>query len=188
MCKERSPRLLLLFWLTIAANFGVAIERSKAVRFNDEKFAFESAVLLLDAHATFNGVRVRQAKYYFDLALPRDIGEPLGKVVIQQRTGGDRIEFKPDKTKAYLGNHHQKQQELNLDTTYDEETGLITVKFKQPIPPGNNLTIRLKPKSNPDYAGVYLFGVTAFPPGKESIGLYLGPGRLHFYQNDPFYF
>ena len=176
----------LLSFITIitAVSF---ISESKAVQLNEQKFAFESAILLLDTHATFNGVRVRAAKYYFDIELPSDIGEPLGKIVIKQRSGGDEIKFKPEKTKAYLGNHRQKQSEIELDTIYDEDTGTVTIKFPQPISPGNNLTISLKPKRNPDYGGVYLFGVTAFPPGEESPGLYLGAGRFHFYKGDSFY-
>ena len=158
--------------------------KSQAVQYPDGKLAFESAVLLIDTHATFNQVRSRQAKYYFDLELPKDVGEPLGKVIIKQRAGGERVRFELDKTKVYLGNHNNKQEELNSTTTYNEETEEITVKLNRPILPGSNLTVGIKPKRNPDYAGVYLFGVTAFPPGERSLGLYLGAGRIHFYRRN----
>lgn len=176
--------LLSSLFITIIVNFA---GKTTAVQLDEQKFAFESAILLSDTYATFNGVRVRAAKYYFDIELPNDIGEPLGKIVIKQRTGGDEIKFKPEKTKAYLGNHRQKQSEIELNTVYDQDTGTVTITFPQPVSPGNNLTISLKPKRNPKYAGVYLFGVTAFPPGKESSGLYLGAGRFHFYKSDSFY-
>ena len=161
---------------------------SKAVEAPDGTVAFESGIALVDAHATFNGVRVRQARYYFDLELPKNLGEPLKKVAIGQRTGSDRVEFKPDKTTAYLGNHRNKKEQLELTAFVDENTEEITVEFDRPVPPGSSVTIGIKPRRNPDYGGVYLFGVTAYPTGDKSVGLYLGPGRLHFYRSNDFYF
>ena len=159
---------------------------SKAVKAPDGTVAFESGIALVDAYATFNGVRVRQARYYFDLELPEDLGEPLKRVVIKQRTGGDEIDFKPGKTTAYIGDHRNKEEPLEVTAFVDETTAGITVEFDQPIPPGNSLTVGIKPRRNPDYGGVYLFGVTAYPPGDKPVGLYLGPGRLHFYQGNDF--
>ena len=161
---------------------------SKAVEAPDGTVAFESGIALVDTYATFSGVRVRQARYYFDLELPSDLGEPLKKVVIGQRTGSDEVDFKPDKTTAYLGDHSNKKEQLELTAFVDETTAEITVEFDQPIPPGNSVTIGIKPRRNPDFGGVYLFGVTAYPPGNKPVGLYLGPGRLHFYRSNDFYF
>lgn len=176
-----------LCWAIAIASITTAIP-SLAVRFPDGRVAFESGIALVDAHATFSGVRVRQARYYFDLELPPDIGEPLQKVVIQQRSGGDEVKFRPDKTQAYFGNHHDKQESLEVTTTIDEATAEVTVSFNPPIPPGSAVTIGIKPKQNPDYAGVYLFGVTAFPSGEKPVGMYLGPGRLHFYRGGDFFY
>ncbi len=186
--KSKNKRYVQKFFLCLLAVFSINTLKlkSQAVQYPDGKLAFESAVLLTDTHATFNQVRARQAKYYFDLELPNNVGEPLGKVIIKQRAGGDEVRFKPDKTRVYLGNHNNKQQELNSTTSYNEETGEITVRFERGVVPGSSLTIGLRPTRNPDLAGVYLFGVTAFPPGEKSLGLYLGAGRLHFYQSDYF--
>ena len=179
----------IFFWCLMAiATANTPKSKSLAVEYPDGKLAFESAILLTDTYATFDQVRGRQAKYYFDIKLPENVGEPLGKVVIKQRGGGDEVKFKPDKTRVYLGTHNQKQDELKSTTFYDSETGEITIHFDRSVSPGNNLTIGLRPKRNPDLAGVYLFGVTAFPPGDKSLGLYLGAGRLHFYQRDYFSF
>ena len=175
-----------LCWSLAIASLGIAMP-SQAVRFPDGRVAFESGISLLDAYTTFNGVRVRQARYYFDLELPADLGEPLSKIVIKQRSGTDEVRFEPDKTKAYLGSHSDKQEPLEVITTFDEATAEVTVQFQKPIPPGNTLTVAIKPKRNPDYAGVYLFGVTAFPPGDEPQGMYLGSRRFHFYRGGDFY-
>lgn len=155
--------------------------KALGVQAPDGTVAFEAGLLLVDAHTTFKGVRVRQARYYFDLELPEDIGEPLQKVVIQQRSGGDDVKFRPEETEVYLGDHHNKGEQIEAIAITDEETEAVTVEFARPIPPGNRVTVGIKPRSNPDYAGVYLFGVTAFPQGEKARGMYLGPGRLHFY-------
>ena len=148
----------------------------------DGTVAFEAGLLLVDTHSTFKGVRVRQARYYFDLELPADIGEPLQKVVIQQRTGGDDVEFRPEKTEVYLGDHNNKEEQIQAIAITDEATEAIAVEFERPIPPGSRVTVGIKPRRNPDFAGVYLFGVTAFPQGEKARGMYLGAGRLHFYR------
>ena len=170
----------LLPWLTALTIMSTVSIQSKAVQAPDGTVAFESAVLLVDTHATFLKVKVRQAIYYFDLELPDNVGESLQKVMFQQRTGGNEIKFRLDKTKAYLGDHHHKQEQLNLVTSQDETTGAITVEFDRPIAPGNKLTIALKPKRNPNLGGAYSFGVTAFPAGDKSRGMYLGAGRFQF--------
>ncbi|MEM8717707.1 MAG: DUF2808 domain-containing protein [Cyanobacteria bacterium P01_G01_bin.39] len=156
---------------------------TQAIEAPDGTVSFESGLDLLDAYATFNAVRVRQARYYFDLKLPEGIGEPLKRVVFQQRTGADEIKFKPEKTKAYLNRSRDKEDLIELTTTFNEETGEIVVEFNEPIPIGSELSIGIKPKENPDIGGVYLFGVTAFPRGEKSRGLYLGTGRFHFFDS-----
>ena len=170
-----------LLLLALSTFFSITTN-AVAVEFPDGRVAFEKGLILLDAHTTFNSVRARQAIYYFDLELPEDIGESLQKVVIRQRKGSDRLKFRLDKTRAYLGTHNDKQEELNLSVTQNEATRAITVAFDRPIAPGNKVTVGLKPKENPDIGGVYLFGITAFPTGEKPLGLYLGAARLQFYQ------
>ena len=141
-------------------------------------------MVLVDAHTTFSGIRVRQAIYYFDLELPANAGESLQKVTIAQRQGADTIKFRLEKTRAFAGNHRRKGEKLVLATvTQDEVSKGITVTFAKPVQPGEKVTIGLKPRQNPDLGGTYLFGVTAFPTGEKPYGLYLGAGRLQFFQN-----
>ncbi len=179
---NKLPSTIALFYTVLVSSL-TTVPSAAAIEFPDGKVAFEKSPLLTNAHATFNSVRVRQAKYYFDLELPPDIGESLQKVVINQRQGADDIKFRLDKTKAYFGTHKDRQEELSLQVSQDEVTKAISVIFDRPIPPGSQITVRLKPKQNPDFGGVYLFGVTAFPTGEKPSGLYLGAGRLQFYQS-----
>ena len=184
---NKLPSTISLFYLVLVSS-AIAVPNAAAIEFPNGKVAFEKSPLLIDAYTTFNSVRVRQAKYYFDLKLPSDIGESLQKVVINQRQGADTIKFRLDKTKAYFGSHNNRKEELNLQVIQDEATKAITVMFDRPIPPGSEITVRLNPKQNPDFGGVYLFGVTAFPTGEKPSGLYLGAGRLQFYQSGDRFF
>ena len=49
--------------------------------------AFRKAPRLLDIYATFNAVRMRSARYYFDITIPEDAGAPLQKVEIELHKG-----------------------------------------------------------------------------------------------------
>jgi len=61
--------------------------------------------------------------------------------------------------------------------------GEITVVFEQPVQPGNTVTVAIAAKANPNFGGSYEFGVTAYPVGDNSMGLFLGYGRINFYGN-----
>jgi hypothetical protein len=52
------------------------------------------------------------------------------------------------------------------------------VVFEPAIAPGKTVTVALRPVQNPNFPGVYLFGVTAFPPGEKVHGQFLGFGRF----------
>jgi hypothetical protein len=175
-------------WLVTIALSSTVVLPVQGIEAPDGTVSFASGLLLIDAHSTFSGVRAKQARYYFDLELPENIGESLQKVVIQQRTGGDEVTFEPEETEVYLGDHRHKLQPVAAIANTDEDTAMITVQFEPPIAPGNSITIGLKPKSNPDYEGIYLFGVTAYPTGKKARGMYLGAGRLHFKLDDDHHF
>lgn len=147
------------------------------------KAHFVKSPRLVDSHTTFSGVRVRQAVYYFDLEIPDDAVASLQKISFAQRQGADKIEFRLPQTKAFLGNHHRKQEPITLaDVTEDDSTNAINVTLATPIKPGSQLTVGLKPRRNPKLEGFYLFGVTVFPAGEQPTGLYLGVARFYFFK------
>ena len=155
---------------------------SLAGQFPDGRIFFESSPTLVNFFATFQSVRAWGAKYYLIIALPPSLGAPLGKVTLQQQPNIQTIAFLVDQTFAFLGDRNQRGEKLTLkSTTFDPNTQTITVIFDPPVPPGNTVSIGLKPVRNPDYGGVYQFGITAYPPGDNSPGLALGVGRLTIY-------
>lgn len=145
--------------------------------------SFITSPRLVDAVTTFNQVRVWGSTYYFTVEIPQNAQAPLKSITIHQREGSDTIRFFPEKTVAFLGTYRRKGQTIGIETiSQNPETNAITLEFDQGIPPGSFFSVGLKPRRNPDYDGVYLFGVTVFPQGENPQGLYLGVGRLHFYR------
>lgn len=161
--------------------FTLCATSTLAVQLGDGRVSFDKSPRLINAVTTLSTVRVWSAKYYFMIELPQDVGEPLQTLTIQQRQAPDEIDFYLEKTRAFTGVYTDKGEALNIQSvSQDEETETISIRFDPPIPPGTTFSVGLFPKRNPDFGGVYLFGVTAFPAGEKPSGLYLGVGRLQF--------
>ncbi|MEM1366747.1 MAG: DUF2808 domain-containing protein [Cyanobacteria bacterium P01_H01_bin.15] len=153
------------------------------VELSDGTIAFEQSPRLENAYTTFSDVWMTGAKYYFTVSVPPDAGEPLNKIVIRQRGGVEDIDFRPDRTLAFLGTGRKKGEPLEIaKLNYDPERIAFDIELADAITPGETFTIGLRPVRNPRISGTYLFGVTVFPAGEKSQGLYLGPGRLTFYR------
>ena len=155
-----------------------ALERASGER------VFEKAPRLIRSAANFR-TRDTLAHYYFTIEIPEDAGEALKAVTIQQKTNLEEITFYPNKTRAFFGNKFKKDLSIALDSTeplVDQASSSINgvkVLLETPVEAGNIVTISLRAR-NPLYGGIYLFGVTAFPEGANSQGMYLGSGRIQF--------
>jgi hypothetical protein len=158
---------------------------SQAGQLGDGTVFFNKSPRLIDAITTFKSVRVWYPTYYFTIELPPDIEEPLQKITVQQRQGYESIDFHVEETVAFAGTPNNRGESFTIKSTkFAPDTNTISVIFEPPIPPGTLLTLGLKPWRNPEFDGIYLFGVTAFPSGEKTQGLYLGVGRLQFYRGD----
>lgn len=156
---------------------------AQAVQLSDGKVYFTHPPRLVKAVTTDDTIRVWGATYYFTLDLPDDAGEPLGQVSIKQHQGSDYVYYDLAESVAFEGNSYRKGGPLLPlgSASQDPETHTVVVTFDPPVPPGRTITIGISPIHNPDYSGVYLFGVTAFPAGPQPYGQFLGFGRIHFY-------
>jgi hypothetical protein len=162
-----------------------ALNPAAAKELYDGTTIFEKSPRLVDAITTYNTIYVWNATYYFTIALPENAGEPLQKVTIAQRQGSEDIKFYLDETVAYEGTADDKGKQISIaKVDFDRNSNAITAIFAEPVSPGKFVTVGFKPKRNPQYEGIYLFGVTVFPRGDKPQGLYLGVGRLHFYGSD----
>lgn len=174
--------------LALALGIGeVTTQVTPAVQLRDGKVYFVQPPDLIDATTTFNSVNAWGATYYFTIAIPKQAGEPLRKVTITQRQGGDNIRYDLEDTRAFEGTRRNRGERIKLgEVTRDRKARTVTVNFNPPVPPGRAVTIGLRPVKNPMSSGVYLFGVTAFPAGEKPHGQFIGFGRLHFYSSVDF--
>ncbi len=175
--------------LTISVSSIFPLQSAQAVQLRDGKTYFTTPPTLVEAVTTRNTVYVWGATYYFTVKMSANAGEPLDRVTIKQHEGGENVQFDLAESRAFEGERSQEGSALGIKSTQlDKETNTISVIFDPPIQPGKTITIGLRPYNNPRYSGVYLFGVTAFPPGNEqAYGQFLGYGRLHFYERTRFF-
>ena len=185
-------RVSSIFAATLAALaslWGVAAPSTQAIELANGKVSFKKPPDLISATTTYNETNVWGARYYFTLSIPENAGEALGRVTINQRQGFEDIEFKLKDTQAFVGTPRHKGERLTLkEVTKDPQSLTLSVTFDPPVNPGTTVTIELRPIRNPSFSGVYIFGVTAFPAVENPYGLYLGIGRLQFYDSRPDFF
>lgn len=184
--------------LLLACNAGVmsvsAIAPSgvHAVRLSDGRVYFTNPPRLINSYATQTQTAFNGSTYYFTLMVPENAGEPLGQVTIELQDGSTaarRINYRLEDTSAFLGTHRNQGERVPLgEVGVNPDDQSITVPFAPPVSPGSTVTIALRPDRNPNAGGVYLFGVTAFPPGEPAHGQFLGYGRFHFDEPDRFLF
>jgi len=168
-----------LVWLS---TFGTTIPAAWAGEYPDGTVFFEAPPRLENVKTTFNETRMRGATYYFTLTLPPQAEEALGKLIIKQREGIEDIPLQLEETTAFVGRPNNKQKRLSLaNISQSGNNREINVVFETPVEAGTTITLGLKPRKNPKYEGVYLFGVTAVPAGETAKSLYLGVARLQFY-------
>ncbi len=169
--------------LTLGGLASGAIGPAVAVTF-DGSTHFAGVPRLVSTKTTQNQARTWGGRYYFTVSIPADASEPLGQLVIQQNEGSGRFgRFNLDNTVAFQADNNQVRFAID-SVELDREERSITISFEPGIEPGQTVQLGLQPQQTPS-AGIYLFGVTAFPEGINPSGQFLGYGRLHFYDNDP---
>ncbi len=145
---------------------------------------FNKSPRLIDVRTSLSQIKVDNAQYYFNMAIPLDAGVPLKKIVLQQIKGNEKISFDLDQTIAFTGKPINPEDILSISKVQKNlDNDKVSIIFKSPILPGKTFFIRLKPKNNPKVGGNYQFGITVYPEGKHPQGLYIGAGTLHFYQH-----
>ncbi|MCT0200580.1 DUF2808 domain-containing protein [Synechococcus sp. CS-1325] len=127
------------------------------------------------------------AEYYFTIAMPEQAGAGLGRLEIQQTTGVDwTFPFDVAQTRAFLGEPRREGASLPIETSFDQQRRLFSIRFLTPPGPGQTMTVALKPFNNPAQAGITLFAVRAYPHGPNPVGAPVGFARLSIYSNTLF--
>lgn len=156
---------------------------ANAVTLGSGAIAFSQPPRLVSASTPYNEASVSDTTYYFTVEVPATAGEALKQVTFTQVSGIENIEFNQNDTAAFVGTRDRRGEKLAVKTATSNDKQNFTVNFAQPISPGQTVTIALRPYRNPSNSGVYLFGVKGFPSGEQTIGQFLGVGRLQFYQD-----
>lgn len=121
--------------------------------------------------------------YHFTIQIPEKALSPIEAIVITQRSGMEQLSFIPAQTHAFARDNQGNVTSLPLVSLGGEQNAdfeEITIKFDQPVPPGEIVTVALPVQHNPQSGGIYQFGVTAFADVANSVPFYLGTARLHF--------
>lgn len=118
--------------------------------------------------------------YTFTVKVSKDAGQSLQAVRVTQLDGIDNISFGNNQSRAYLGDRVAEEQSIPLVSVGGEQESGVLIPFERPVAPGQSVTITLQVDRNPSEAGIYQFGVTAYPVGDNSAGLYLGTERVNY--------
>jgi len=176
---RRSPLAALT---TLAMLTGSFISPATAVQLSDGRTYFENPPRLEKASVSQNAAYASSI-YSFILTVPEKAGEPLGSVTIKPEPSPDYPRFDLSDISVYEGTSRRRRpsQYAFQVIESEKEPRTITLQFDPPIPPGRTITIDIRAFYNPGSGGVYLYGVTAFPPGEKPYGQFLGFGRIHIY-------
>lgn len=158
---------------------------ANAIDLGDGRTAFVRSPILTRTAASHPAAG-SPSVYQFTIEVPKDAQESLKAVSISPKKNAEKVNFDVSSSEAFIGDSFAGGTSVTLADiggSQVDDSNTITVVFDEPVEPGNTVTVSLKAKKNPRNPGVYLFGVTAFPQGENSPGLYLGSGRLHFLHN-----
>jgi hypothetical protein len=168
--------------LTLGAFLPGFLLSQPATALDNRQVAFDSSPRLSRAAvATYPGIGAL-AQYQFTITMPKNAGKPLQSVKITQQENLERIRFDLSRSRAFAGERLAGGSAVSLASIRGSDSSNaneVTFVFDPPAQPGSSVTVVLRGK-RPTWGGIYLFRVTAFPVGENSVGSYLGSGRMAF--------
>lgn len=180
--KSLVSSLLAISSIFVGVN-SLSLQPTQAIEFANGQRGFEGAPRLISTSSTFSSQNNPGATYKFTIEVPDYAGEALKAVKITQKENSDTVVFKNDKHRAAEGENMAGASIPLVAIGGESQPEETTVVFDTPIEPGNTVTVAIKPQQNPSTGGVYLFGVTVYPTGYNSPGLYIGSGRIYISQD-----
>lgn len=125
--------------------------------------------------------------YYLTLSLDPQAGASLGRLTVQQTRGADwSFPFSAELTRAFVGRPRRQGRPVPVRAAFDARDRRITVEFPEPVPPGETVTVVLRPWSNPQWPDTYLFQVVVWPAGPDPVATPVGTATLRIYERDLF--
>ena len=166
-------RFVQALMLTAGLLVSSSLAPASASQVASDKFVFDHVPHLVSTSTTQPNSLVSNGTYEFTLTIPQDAGAPLQAVTISQVANAAKIRFAPAQSQAVANGATVPISSIGGETSDD-----LTIAFERPIQPGSTVTISLVADRNPGAGGIYLFGVTAYPVGDSTNGLFLGYGRV----------
>ena len=124
--------------------------------------------------------------YYLTLRLDPEAGASLGRISVRQTRGADwQFPFSPQLTRAFLGRPRREGKAIPVQASFDGRERLINVTFSEPVPPGETVTVVLRPWTNPQQPDTYLFQVVVWPAGPNPVASPVGTATLRIYERYP---
>jgi hypothetical protein len=180
-CLRLRQRVLLA---AITAGLGLGPLPVQALELKGRTY-FSEPPWKVDLVSYYTTVWQPWAQYYFSVELSPAAGAALGGLTIQQTRGVDRnFNFSVERTRAFLGRPRREGQPVPVQASFDPDARQFTIRFPEPVPPGNTVTVVLKPWTNPGRSDTYMFQVMAFPAGENPSPAPLGFGTLRIYEPD----
>ncbi len=175
-------RAVLPLLLSVGA---IGLSPVVAIQHRDGVVEFSYPLRLTDSYPSRSREGEADPTYYFTFDFPATAVESLGQVVVSLDGGQDQtFGYRLEATQAFV-NTPEGQVPLSLGSVQeDPETHALTVQFSPPVPPGLPITLALRPYYNPRSAGVYLFGLRAYPVGASLRPTFMGYARFSFYERD----
>lgn len=125
--------------------------------------------------------------YYLTLSLDPQAGASLGRISLQQTRGADwNFPFSPQLTRAFLGRPRREGRAVPVQASFEPRDRRITVVFPEAVPPGETITVELRPWTNPQVPDTYLFQVVVWPAGPNPVASPVGTATLRIYERFPF--
>jgi hypothetical protein len=168
-------RIRFIQALVFAVSLSVSSSATPAIagQFSNGASVFDHAPRLMSVSTTQPIAIAAGGTYEFKLTVPQDAGAPLQAVTISQAENAAKIQFRANQSQAVANG-----APLTISAIGGAESDNLTISFDQPVQPGSTVTISLPVARNADTGGIYLFGVTAYPVGDSTNGLFLGYGRV----------
>lgn len=180
-------RHLSLTLLLLMLSGGISAEDANALRGRDGTVYFAEVPRLVNASVTRKRSNAPGATLKFTVTLPTGAGEPLSQIFLTQDQNIEALRISPERVSVALGDTWTLDTpkiatEVLVPPSNQREP--IQISFDPPLPPGNTITIGLRPPRTPRSSGVYQFGVTALPVGEQPHEYFLGYGRITLFDID----
>jgi hypothetical protein len=150
-----------------------------AIPIGDRQYAFDRAPRVVHLASSLSQTHQSGDTYRLVITVPEDAGAPLQAIRITQGNNQEAIVFQPNETRIFANNPASEIPSVSVGGT--ENTSELLIVLHHPVQPGQTVTLHLKPERNPSKDGIYLLGVTTYPSGDNSPGLFLGYSRLTFH-------